>query len=73
MKVKELIEILKKEDPELDIFCYSEDWAGYNVFDINHIAKRTGERTRIKGRPYIKFEASERSEWFVLIDITSDL
>ena len=72
MKVKELIEILKTQDPELEIFCYSEVSTGHKVFDINYISKRSGETTRIEGLPHIKFETSEKSEWFVLIDITPD-
>jgi hypothetical protein len=75
MKVKELIEKLEQQDPEIEILCYSEDFLQEErliFYDIKLVSTQEAEMSRVDGRPYIYFTRTENSERFALIEITAD-
>lgn len=78
MKVRELIEALNKLDPNLDIFCWSEDEKllednrMFVLFDIEHVDMLKGHRTRLEDHtPYFKIDNSA-PETFATLQVTSD-
>ena len=79
MKVRELIEKLKQQDPELEILCYSEDTNllppkhGFRLFHIENVTNAEGEKVRVDDQiPYLKFGKSSISQKLAIIEITSD-
>ncbi len=79
MKVKELQEKLKNLDPNFEVVCYKENEGlddkgrGFVLFDIVSIDLKQAELTRINnGIPYLKFDQSELTEKFAILEVTED-
>lgn len=79
MKVKELVEQLKRLDPELDVLCCSEDenlLAQEHLFrllDISGVSTVEGEKTRgDDGVPSMKIGKTPYSQLHAVIDVTLD-
>ena len=66
MKVKELIEKLKQQDSELEIFCCSED--DLRLFDIVDVSEEEGEKVPGDDQiPYLKIGKSQISQKLAII------
>gem|GEM_PF-925474 len=79
MNVKDLIQILEKYDPEIEVLGYSEDQElltgkqGFKLFEILDVTANDAEKCRDeKGKPSLKFTTSEKSQKHVLMEITTD-
>jgi hypothetical protein len=80
MKVKDLIAELQKIDPNIDVFCYTEDEIalaqghGFRLFDIGNIEVAHGiiRCSDFDNITTLKFERGLDSLKFALIEITSD-
>ncbi len=79
MKVKELQNLLKNLDPNLEVICYSEDpklQEGKEIFcilDIESIDTVNAERMRLDdGTPTLKIGESPISEKIVTLVVTSE-
>lgn len=79
MKVRELVEHLRKLAPELDILCYCEDKKlltenrGFILFDIIAVNKSEAEGYRLEDdTPYLKFGRGLNSVAMATIEVTSD-
>ena len=79
MKVRELITQLEKFDPNLDVYCYTEDecfategksiW----VLDLQHVETVTAELSRdARHLPIIKFGNSSSATTIVTINVSLD-
>lgn len=79
MKVRELQEQLRKLDPELEVFCYSEDEKlltqdrGFILFDIQTIETIEAERFRLDdGTPYLKLVKNPAASAIAILEVTTD-
>lgn len=79
MKVKELIEQLKKFDPDHDVLCCSDNESLlapahlFRLLEITHIGVVEGLKTRGEdGVPSLKIGKAPHSEPHILIDVTSE-
>ncbi|MHB8066989.1 MAG: hypothetical protein ACYDIC_03705 [Desulfobaccales bacterium] len=79
MNVRELQKHLSKLDPELDVFCYSEDerlsveGRGFILFDVSDVSTVEAERLRLDdGTPYLKFGKGPSSAVIAILEVTSD-
>lgn len=81
MKIKDLITQLQNFDPEKKIACYCEDEglrandSPVQIFEVLNVSEVDAEPSRQDdghGKPWLKFDKSESSSKFVLIEITSD-
>ncbi len=77
MKVKDLIERLKKLNPDMDVFGYTEDERlvpnndSFLLFEIMAVGSSKAEMTRLDdGRPYLKFKNDGKE--IATLDITTD-
>lgn len=77
MKVHELIAKLQKADPQLDVFCYTEDEAllakghFFRLLDIEHIQLREGELRRADDEiPTLKIGKHANSKELVMLGVT---
>lgn len=79
MNVRELQEALSKFDPELDVFCLSEDeqllkqGRFFVVFDIVHLQETSGGFVRLSdGTPYIELGKEHGLKSIVTLNVTTD-
>jgi hypothetical protein len=79
MRVRELLQLLSKLNPDLEVLCYSEDEAllqdgqGFRILDIEALSIAEGERVRLDDHtPYLKLGKSSSSEELAIIEVTSD-
>jgi hypothetical protein len=77
MRVKEIMKVLEKLDPESDVHCYSEDpdlFIGkQGIFEIKKITVDDAVKGRDKkGNSTINFTKSDKSTKHILINITTD-
>ena len=79
MKVRELMAKLKKQDPNLEILCYSEDNdhlppnLGFRLFHVENVTNVEGEMVRVEDQiPYLKIGSSMKSQKLAIVEITSD-
>lgn len=79
MKVKDLIELLNKKGPNLEVLCYTEDKSlvvSKHMFRLLHIESvDTVEAQKVRsedGMPSFKFGKSDLSEKHVTINVTGD-
>jgi len=78
MKVHELIDKLKKADPQLDVLCYTEDDAllakghFFRLLDITHIQLREAALHRADDEvPTLKIGKHPNSKNMVILGLTS--
>lgn len=79
MKVKDLISTLSQFDADLDVLCTTEDDSlllkghGVRLLEILDVKALDAEKRRGDDQvPSMKFERSELSRKYVLIDVTAD-
>lgn len=79
MKVRELITQLEKLDPNLEVYCYTEDERfatedrPFWIFDLQHVQTVNAELSRDAHHlPVTKFENSPSARTIVTIDVSSD-
>ena len=79
MNVRELSEALSRFDPEMDVFCLSEDeqllgeGRSFIVFDIDHVQVTSGEFVRLNdGTPYIRLGKESGFQSIVTMQVTTD-
>ncbi|MCY1440928.1 hypothetical protein D9M71_572220 [compost metagenome] len=79
MKVKELIEELNKQDPELEILCYTEDEKFlppdhlFRLIDIENVSVLEAEKCRgDDGIPTLKIGTDGYTQKHVLINLLTD-
>lgn len=79
MKVRELIIQLEKLDPNLEVYCYTEDERfatadrPFWVLDLHHVQVVNAVLSRdAHHRPVTKFENSPSARTIVTIDVSSD-
>lgn len=79
MKVRDLKERLSKLDPQLDVYCMTEDEkflsAGrlFVVFDVVDVSTTEAEPTRLDDdTPYLKFGKGSPAITIATLQITSD-
>lgn len=79
MKVKELLEQLRRFDPELDVLCCSEDEGllapnhHFRLLDICSVSTVEGEKVRGEdGIPSMKLGKTPHSQPHAVIDVTVD-
>lgn len=80
MKVKELVEKLKKVDQNLDVLGFTEDeeFIGkkhlFRFFDVTHVDVREAEMSRNPdGTPGLKLGKHEYSQKIVFLGMTTDV
>jgi hypothetical protein len=78
MKVRELQEQLSKLNPQLEVFCYSEDekflseGRGFILFDILAVNSAEAERLRLNdGTPYLKFGKNPAASAIATLEVTA--
>ena len=79
MTVKQLIAALQKFDPDLDVFCFTEDDAlvapnhEFRVLEINDVKSINAEKRRGDDDVLsLELGGSKASSKHVLIDVTAD-
>lgn len=78
MKVKDLLDALRNLDPELDVYCYTEDEevlrpGRFGLLDIEYVDVAEGtKRTDVDGNRGITFGRGPESEKFAFINVTGD-
>ena len=79
MKVRELQQQLNKLDPDLEVFCYSEDeilqskGRMLSLFDIAAVSTTQAEMVRLEDNtPYLKLEKGPDSKNLAILEITLD-
>lgn len=79
MKVKELIAQMHRFEPEMEVFCYSEDEAllpqghGFRLLDIVEISTLDGTRVRgSDGIPSMKIGNTPESSVCMVLEVTGD-
>lgn len=79
MKVRELQQQLNKLDPDLEVFCYSEDEILQSkgrmlcLFDIAAVGTTQAEMVRLEDNtPYLKLEKGPDSKNLAILEITLD-
>jgi hypothetical protein len=79
MTVRELVESLQKFDPDLDVYCFTEDDSllapnhGFRVLEISDVKSVNAEKCRGDDDILsLTMGDSESSSRHVLIDVTAD-
>ena len=79
MKVRELIAQLEKLDPNLEVYCYTEDerfateGRPFWILDLQHVQTVNAVLSRdANHQPIAKFENSPGARTIVTIDVSSD-
>ncbi len=79
MKVKDLMDKLRRLDPELDVLCFSEDEAllppnhMFRLLDIEHVSTIDVEKSRgTDGIPSFKIGRSDKSTPHAIIEVVAD-
>ena len=79
MTVKELVAALQKFDPDLDVYCFTEDDSllapnhGFRLLEISDVKSVNAEKCRGDDDVLsLKLGSSESSSKHVLIDVTAD-
>jgi len=79
MKVRELISQMEKLDPNLEVYCYTEDerfateGRPFWVLDLQHLQTVDAVLSRDEhGLPITKFENSSSARTIVTIDVSAD-
>lgn len=79
MKVRQLLEKLSKLDPELEVFCYTEepvpfpDGHGFRLLDIDSVDVKEAEKRRGEDRvPTVAFGKSSYAKTFAFINVIQD-
>lgn len=79
MKVKELIDALRKHDPNLEVLCFSEDEQLvlpkhlFRILDIEGVDVIDGEKQRDEnGVPTLKIGKSDSAAKHVVLSVIAD-